>query len=191
MTSTHIYPYVYKCIHKETGEFYIGYRCANKVPSHIDLPQYRTSSKKVKPRFVEFNWQIIAEFFDKTDAYWFEQSLIKENWNDPLLLNDKYQDQANGNESFRHIAIGWKHSEETKNKIRQGHLGKPKGKQTKEHVAKRITKDSLAKMAETKRGRKGHPMSPEHKEKLRQLSKGRKQTPEQIHARISKRWPKK
>ena len=30
-------PYVYKLVHKETGEFYIGFRCANKVPANEDL----------------------------------------------------------------------------------------------------------------------------------------------------------
>lgn len=31
------YPYVYKGTNKETGEFYIGYREANKLPSKLDL----------------------------------------------------------------------------------------------------------------------------------------------------------
>ena len=66
MTSTSIYsnlPYVYRLDHPTTGEFYIGYRSANKKPSHLDLPEYKTSSKIVNPRFEEFNWIILAEFF--------------------------------------------------------------------------------------------------------------------------------
>jgi hypothetical protein len=41
-------PYVYICTHNVTGEFYIGYREANKKPSHIDLLEYKTSSKKAE-----------------------------------------------------------------------------------------------------------------------------------------------
>lgn len=85
-----IYPYVYKCTHRETGEFYIGYRRANKLPAVEDLPLYQTSSKFVRPRFDEFDWEILAEFFDPTDAYRFEQEHIKENWHDPQCLNKMY-----------------------------------------------------------------------------------------------------
>ena len=86
--STKIYPYVYKCVNRNTGEFYIGYRENHKVPSTDDLPVYKTSSKKVHPIFSEFDWQIIAEFFDSRDALDFEQALIYEHWTNPLLLNE-------------------------------------------------------------------------------------------------------
>lgn len=104
MFSTRPMPYVYMCIHKVTGEFYIGYRFYNTKLgrcSHDDLPQYKTSSNKVKPRFDEFDWVIVAEFFNKEDAYWFEQDLIIENLNNPLLLNGTYHNRATGNKAFR------------------------------------------------------------------------------------------
>ena len=83
-----IYPYVYRLDHPITGEFYIGYRSANKVPAEQDLGhKYFTSSKIVKPRFHEFEYQITAEFFDKSSAYEFEQILLRENWGNGLLLN--------------------------------------------------------------------------------------------------------
>ena len=83
-----IYPYVYRLDHPVTGEFYIGYRCANKVPAEEDLGhKYFTSSKSVKSRFSEFNYHIVAEFFDKSSAYDHEQLLIAESWSDDLLLN--------------------------------------------------------------------------------------------------------
>ena len=85
--STKACPYVYICTHKETGQFYIGYREVNKVTSDTDLPIYKTSSKIVKPNFHEYNWFIIAEFFDGNDAYDFEQKLIHDNWNNPKLIN--------------------------------------------------------------------------------------------------------
>lgn len=84
-------PYVYMCVNKTTNEFYIGYRVKNVKlgkPSHIDFPEYRTSSKIIKPNFENFTWTIIAEFYDQDSAYDFEQYLIYHHWNDPLLLNE-------------------------------------------------------------------------------------------------------
>jgi hypothetical protein len=110
MTSTNIYnstilPYVYKCIHKATQEYYFGYRYANKVPSEKDLGfKYFTSSNYVKPRFNEFYYMILAEFFDKESAYDFEIQIITEHWGDPLLLNKhigdtKFVNNYSGNTS--------------------------------------------------------------------------------------------
>lgn len=89
-TSTKPMPYVYIGTHSITGEVYIGYREKNvklNRPSDIDLLMYRTSSKVVRPKFDEFNWQVIAEFMSGNDAYAFEQQLIHEHWGDPLLVN--------------------------------------------------------------------------------------------------------
>ena len=85
--STVVRPYVYFGIHKVTGEIYVGYREANKLPSNLDLFIYRTSSKVVHPNFDEYDWYIVAEFFAGNDAYDFEQQLIYEHWDNPLLLN--------------------------------------------------------------------------------------------------------
>ena len=113
--STKIYPYVYVCTHKITGHYYIGYRSANSVLSDIDLPKYKTSSLIVKPDFENYNWQILAEFFDGDDAYDFEQQLISEHWNDPLLLNEQHRHQCNGRFKTKPGRIV---SDETKEKIR-------------------------------------------------------------------------
>ena len=44
-----ILPYVYKLTHKETGQFYIGYRKANKVQSYCDIGiVYFSSSKEIE-----------------------------------------------------------------------------------------------------------------------------------------------
>lgn len=85
-------PYVYMGIHKETGQFYIGSRTTKKLklPPEQDLIKYRTSSKYVKPIFDQFDWYIIAMFFDREDCYNFEQELIYENWNNPLKMNKSY-----------------------------------------------------------------------------------------------------
>ena len=86
-------PYVYICTHKETNQFYIGYRMRNvklNKPSHLDLPKYKTSSTTIRPDFSNYNWTIVAEFFDSSHAYTFEQQLICDNWENPLLLNEHY-----------------------------------------------------------------------------------------------------
>jgi hypothetical protein len=84
-------PYVYIGINNLTKQFYIGSRYKNvklNLPSHEDLPKYKTSSKIIKPIFSDFTWYILAEFFNENDAYDFEQQLIFENWDNPLILNE-------------------------------------------------------------------------------------------------------
>lgn len=86
--STKVAPYVYMGSHKITKQIYIGYREANIKLSHIDLFEYRTSSKIVNPTFDEYDWIIIAEFNTGNDAYDHEQQMIFENWDNPLLVNE-------------------------------------------------------------------------------------------------------
>jgi len=89
--SIYSHPYVYQITHPVTGEFYVGYRYANKVAASEDFGHiYKTSSKNLSHPFGEYTHAILAEFFTNTasdDAYDFEQLTIFENWNDPLLLN--------------------------------------------------------------------------------------------------------
>ena len=84
-------PYVYLGINRITNEFYIGARYShskNKRNSVDDLGVvYYTSSKKVKPLFAQFDWQILAVFISKEDALAYEEMLINEHWHNPLLLN--------------------------------------------------------------------------------------------------------
>jgi hypothetical protein len=85
-------PYVYIVRNRNTGEFYIGMRSANKVVAEQDLGiKYFTSSKRVKKNFTEFDIEIIAYFIDQLAAFEFENELIKEHWGDRLLLNRHYQ----------------------------------------------------------------------------------------------------
>ena len=83
-------PYVYKCVHRETGKFYIGSRWANKVSAIDDLGiLYFTSSKFVKPIHDEFNFAVLSEFNTKEEAYAYEQTLIREVWGSELLINKR------------------------------------------------------------------------------------------------------
>jgi hypothetical protein len=120
-----VLPYVYKLTNEDTGEFYFGFRMGNKVSSVNDLGiKYFTSSKYVKPRFAEFKTEIVAEFFDADSAYWFEQSLIEENWKIPGILNKKYQKKRDG--SFRFCYSEKSNSPEARAKIGAFFKGKPK-----------------------------------------------------------------
>jgi len=129
-----ILPYVYKLTHKKTNEFYIGVRWGNKYPADLDLgKRYWTSSKIVKPKFNEFNIQIIAEFFNSEDAIDHEQILIEKNWKNPLLLNKAIQ----VSKTFRCTG----HTKETKLKISSSKKGKPpnnKGKKLSLETVEKI-----------------------------------------------------
>lgn len=57
--STKVLPYVYRLDNPITGEFYIGYREANKIQSDLDLPIYRTSKAKVRNSFNDYKWRIL------------------------------------------------------------------------------------------------------------------------------------
>ena len=58
MNSMTIQPYVYMLTHRETGQFYIGYRSGNKVPARLDLGIYYKSSSNTVKRigFDNFYW---------------------------------------------------------------------------------------------------------------------------------------
>lgn len=171
-SSERVLPYVYKCIHRETGEFYIGSRANKKqtLPSHLDFPQYKTSSKKVKPRFDEFDWFIVAEFFNPIDAYTFEQQLIFENWDNPLKLNDACH--FNNEHLFTTIRKSYKHTADTKSKI---------------SAAKRGVKRSPAACEAMSASRKGktRECSQKQREHLQHIAKSRPPISDETRAKLS------
>lgn len=156
--STKVRPYVYICIDKASGQMYIGYREKNTVPSDIDLPKYKSSSKVVKPNFENYYWQIVAEFELGEDAYDFEQQLIFENWNNPLLLNKHC---SYGKRRFKPASVC---PDKTRQKISKSNKGKPKSPEhcAKLKAAKQHTSDETrAKQSKVKKGKlsllKGRP----------------------------------
>jgi len=164
-------PYVYYGLNKETGQFYYGYRERNvyyNLSSSDDLGKlYFTSSRKVKQNFSQFEWTILAEFFDKESAYWFEQELISENWSNPLLINKHFS--RPGSHAFKNNG----HSEKTKKKLSIILSGEGNG-----HYGKKHSPETLQKMSDKKKGTNNpsyqRPVSQETKEKLRQASTGAK-----------------
>jgi len=108
-----IYPYVYRVDHP-SGEFYIGYRSANKVPAADDF------GIRSYP-FEEYTQTIVAEFFTdtaKANAYDFEQALIYENWENPLLVNKRCY-----HGKIRFSNAGRKPSDEARRKMSEAKLG--------------------------------------------------------------------
>lgn len=161
-------PYVYICTHVKTGQFYIGYREGNKVPSSEDLPLYKTSSKLVNPMFDQYSWEIIAEFFQGTDAYDFEQLLIYENWENPLLINKSC---FHNKRQFRGSCgmLDKKHTEQTKKKMSE------KAKGNTRNLGKSHTEKTKQKMSEYHSSKT---LSTEHKLKLSTIAKTRKHSQE-------------
>lgn len=132
--SSNILPYVYLCTHRETGEYYIGYRFKNKTPSSEDIGKiYKTSSKLVSPRIDEFDCTVIAEFFTKEDAYDFEQELISESWGSPLLLNKSVHSKSS--ERFISTPGCYKPSELTLQKLSKSRTGSKRPQDTKDKMS--------------------------------------------------------
>lgn len=130
-TSEKVMPYVYMCIHKNTKQFYIGSRVSQrqKLPSHLDFPKYKTSSKYVKPIFNEFDWYIVAEFLDRDSTYNFEQELICENFNNCLILNKSHFYNKTKFSNAGRIA-----SVETRQKQSEAGKGRKKSKEHREKI---------------------------------------------------------
>lgn len=177
-TSEKVMLYVYMCIHKETGHFYIGSRTTNKqtLPSHLDFPLYKTSSKLVKPQFDFFNWVIIAEFFDPVSAYLCEQQLIFENWENHLLLNRVCH---HNKRRWSTSGMTRTHSSASKLKMSIARSGANNHMFNKHHSPETKTKISKAKS-----GRGGHKHSAEHKHRMSTIMTGRTLSPE-TKAKIS------
>ena len=188
----HIYPYVYRLDNPLTGEFYIGYRSANVEPSNIDFPKYRTSAPEVEKRFDEFQWYIIAEFFDSDSAYDFEQLLIHENWDNPLMLNGcchfgkrRFKFKNHTKESKAKLSKLYKgkpgrlHTSESKAKISKSHIGvthteESKLKMSKSHTGKILSEEHKLNLGNARRGQIH---SEESKAKIREARLGKKRGP--------------
>ena len=177
-------PYVYICTHKETNQFYIGYREKNvklDTPSHLDLPEYKTSSTTVNPEFSNYTWIILAEFFDPSHAYTFEQQLIFDNWENPLLLNGYYR--LGEHKQFRNSNP---HSAETRQKMSDARKGKTRSAETKQKMSdagkgKTLSAETKQKMSDV--GKNRPPISAETRQKLSDAKKGKTRKPHSAETR--------
>jgi hypothetical protein len=166
-------PYVYKLVHKRTGQFYIGYREANVVPAHLDLPKYKTSSEVIKSMgFSNFTWEILKEFRTGDAAHRFEQKLIAQNFKNPLILNMQHRYGARA-----HFKSTGPRSDETKQKMSAWQKGVPKDEATRERL--RLMNQTRGTLTE------------EHKAAIGRSVKGLKRTQENkenVHKALSRKW---
>ena len=172
------------CVHKDTNEFYIGYRYKNvdnNTTSDVNLPKYKTSSKKVSPVFEQFDWIIVAEFLTGEDAYDFEQQLIYECWEDPLLLNESCQ---HGHKRFKR-SPDWALSEDARKKISDANKGKTLTDEWKQGQRERMSGENNP-MYGKPSPFKGKHHSEESKAKLRESAKKRPPVSEETRQKLSK-----
>lgn len=85
-------PYVYRATCKITSRFYIGMRSANTVTATEDIGViYFTSCSTIKADPYSYTYEVIAEFDTIEEAFTYENTVIKNEWNNDLILNKHYQ----------------------------------------------------------------------------------------------------
>ena len=168
-----IQAYVYSIKVLATGQFYLGSRGRNvtleRKPEDDLWVKYETSSKKIKAMIETlgknaFAAEVLAKFDRHEDAYWFEQSLIKEKHKDPLCLNNHYVERDTNKRVFVGLA-GIPKSEEHRRKISESNKGKHNDP------------DRHRRIGEAQRGKI---LSKEHRQKLSLANVGRKHTEETL-----------
>jgi hypothetical protein len=195
-------PYTYLIKHRPTGKVYYGFRSANKQHPHEDLwKNYFTSSPKVKQLIEEtgldsFDVEVRKIFETKEDAVKWETRVLRRC---KVLHSNKWLNQnvagyiiptKESNKKISEFHKGKPKSEEHKEKIRQGNIGKKKPPRTQEYkelmsklksgvnnpmYGKGCTEERAQKIGKANKGRipsnKGKPMSEEQKEKIRAAKK--------------------
>jgi uncharacterized protein YdcH (DUF465 family) len=192
-------PYTYLIKHKPTNRVYYGMRAANKVEPEQDLwHHYFTSSPKVQQLIEEtgrdsFDIEIRRVFETKEQAVAWETRVLRRC---RVLKNDRWINQnvagyiVPTEESRKKISdfhTGKAKSEEHKEKIRQGNIGKKKPPRTDEYrelmsklksgsnnprYGADVSEETRRKISEAKKGKqvaynKGVPMTEEQKAKIR------------------------
>lgn len=119
--SNYLFPaYVYKITINHTGQFYFGFRKANKAePENDFLVKYFSCSSiirnTIKCQGVEsIKGEIIFKSFDPDEAYWYEQKVIADHFDDPLNINFQYVKPNKGFGRFITTADGVRKMLETR-----------------------------------------------------------------------------
>lgn len=198
-------PYTYLIKHRPSGRVYYGFRSANRVDPHDDLwTHYFTSSPKVQQLIKEtgadsFDVEIRRVFETKEDAVKWETRVLRRC---RVLEDDRWINQnvagyiVPTEESRKKISDYHKDkpkSDEHKEKIRQGNIGKKKPPRTEEYRAlmsklkagannpmygKGCTPERAAKIGAANKGKmpanKGVPMTEEQKAIIRETKQRNK-----------------
>lgn len=202
---TQILAYVYKITHKDNNSFYIGSRYANIklgiAPKDDILKKYFTSGKikeqlKQTPELYnveilfESNETILNPTTNKFEyvTYWYEQILIQENKNNPLMLNEVYVDPKIYSKMF--LRAGIPNTKEHNSKISTAHINRT-NEQKLDHrnkITKSISSRTESDKAITKEKQRIAALSsinlPENKEKA---TIARRNLPQHIKDEINNR----
>jgi hypothetical protein len=212
-------PYTYLIKHRPTGQVYYGVRSANKVDPYEDLwNKYYTSSPKVQKLIEEtgkesFDVEVRKVFETKEQAVAWETKVLRRC---KVLHDNRWINQnvagyiiptEESNKKISDFHKDKPKSEEHKEKIRQGNIGKKKPPRTDEYRAlmsklksgannpmygKGCTPERAANISAAKKGKPAHnknvPMSEEQKEKIRatKLANPTKMSAESIAKRLEK-----
>jgi group I intron endonuclease len=181
-----ITPYVYFIKNNFTGQFYIGSRnqnvAFNRRPEDDFWKVYFTSSIFVneliqKYGIDSFEVKIIFKYNDKDVCYWYEQLLIRESRKDVLSLNFSYNDPDTSKKIFN----GKPHTDVTKQKLHDAHIGRKFSEEHRENIAK------------AKTGKKRQPHSEETKKKIGDKHRGKIQPADAVEKTAIKnrgrKWP--
>jgi len=139
--------YVYKIIDKKTKEFYIGSRSCK---CNVDDDNYLGSPIHWKPNKNRLQKEIIKDnFINRKGAFKYEAALIIKNLDNPLNMNyhipgigftmigKKHTEQSKQKNREKHL--GKVCSEETKRKMSESHKGKIKSKEHRKNLSKSLT----------------------------------------------------
>jgi hypothetical protein len=169
-------PYTYHLFHSPTNKHYYGVRyAANADPSELGL-SYFSSSKEVHELIAKygkssFTYTVRKIFEDPKDAILWESKFLHriDAKNNPNWINRHNGDGefssygempnhqrrkiSNAKKGQQSRGIGWSHSKETVEKIRQGNLGKHSGEISalhRQNISEGM-KQSLAKLSPTEK----------------------------------------
>jgi hypothetical protein len=163
--------YVYFVKHISSNKFYFGSRYKhiekNLQPEEDLWKSYFTSSKEIKSLLKQgsvddFEVSILMETFDLDFCFEYEQSIIKENINNPLCLNKRYFDSSSGTRVFRTFGKTLSTKGKPKSEFTRQKMSKPKTKKHRENL-------SRAQLLNGGNGPKNH--TKETKNKIREAMK--------------------
>jgi len=137
--------YVYFIKHIPSDKFYFGSRYKhiekNISPNEDLWKSYFTSSKEIKLLLKQgltsdFEVSILMETFDLDFCFEYEQSLIKENIDNPLCLNKRYFNSTSGTTVFRIFRKTLSSKGNPKSESTRKKMSKPKTKEHRENISK-------------------------------------------------------
>lgn len=190
--------YTYQLTHKTTGQFYIGsHICHRTDDPYKDLGiKYKSSSEVVeKMGFENFNISNVEIYPSHNLAWWHEQYLIWENYNNSLNLNEHYIHPFTGKHIFSNagkprskehslkISLALKgrtKSIEHRQKLREARKHQITTLETRQKMSlarkgKKRSIETCLKMSKSKTGLRWKQSKPRNEEHCRKISKAKRQ----------------